>query len=114
MIETDIIVNLDYRKTRSVEQLICWGEKAFNLPAEPGESIEAFTYRLYHHIGKGSVAYTVVEHNIGACTSALKNIIAASNTGWKTAFVSGIAHDYGLHLTFSEAAKNDRKWWCPW
>ena len=33
MIETDIIVNLDYRKTRSVEQLICWGEKAFSLPA---------------------------------------------------------------------------------
>jgi hypothetical protein len=46
MIETDIIVSLDYRITRSVEQLIRWAEKAFNLPAEPGESIEVFTYRL--------------------------------------------------------------------
>lgn len=75
MIDTDIIVSLDYRKTRSVEQLICWAEKAFNLPAEPGESIEVFTDRLYHHIGKGTVAYTVVEHNVGACNSAIKKLL---------------------------------------
>ena len=72
MVDTDIIVSLDYRITRSVEQLIRWAKKAFNLPAEPGESIEVFTYRLYHHIGKGSVGYTVIEHNIGDCSSSIK------------------------------------------
>jgi hypothetical protein len=118
MIESIATVSLDYRDVRSVEQLILWAEEAFALPAEAcGETnIDYFTDRLYHHIGKGSIGYTVVEHHANSRSSALGAVIASPGKGWKTALVSGIAHDYGLHLTFAQAPRESkrRKWWHLW
>ena len=118
LIENTAIVNLDYRDIRSIEQLVSWAEEAFSLPAEArGETnIDRFTDRLYHHIGRGSTGYTVVEHHVAFRSSALDAVIAAPDKGWKTALVSGVAHDYGLHLTFASAPQESRhrKWWRPW
>jgi hypothetical protein len=114
VIDSTATVNLDYRKIRSAEQLIRWAEETFALPAGNGESVERFADRLYHHIGKGTIGYTIVEHNTGARTPALEIVIAAPGTGWKTALVSGLAHDYGLHLTFTQAPQQGHRGWWPW
>ncbi|WP_456953398.1 hypothetical protein [Lysobacter sp. HA35] len=118
MIGNVATVDLDYRRVRDVPSLIRWAEEAFALPPDSrGESnISRFSDVLFHHIGRGTTAYTVVEHNIGSCTTELKQVIASPGQGWKTSLVSGIPHDYGLHLTFSEVAPlpGPRKWRRPW
>ena len=109
------ILELDCSRVRTFREIAVWAIEAFGLSVSIGDlptfpargllftkqqiSMDALTDRIYHHVGKNRLAYTVVLQHYSSASDELLAVLDHPH-GWRRAFGSGLPHDYGTCIGF--------------
>lgn len=108
-------LELDCSRVRTFEEVAEWAIKAFGLPfcvtdlptsPVPGLfftrqeiSMDALTDRIYHHLGKNRLSFTVRLKNYRSASKHLL-LVLDHPTGWRRAFSAGLPRDYSTLVVF--------------
>ena len=108
-------VELDCARVRTCRDLAEWAIQAFQLPISVSDlpivstkgflrtrheiDMDSLTDRIYHHLGKNRLCFTVVLRNYRSASQDVLSVLDHPR-GWRRAFGSGLPHDYGVCVGF--------------